>query len=174
MLNLIRRGTNTLKAYAAKEVYMGYYWLVLVIDPYKIDSAVYSWKADNQIGMPIPDCVKTAMRETGERGKSTQIHHPRGIFVLEDDDDQMYFYNLDNLFEWHIKKGIRLLHTRDGKPLTNTEDLKRLWADNLLKPIPTDLENPKLIGFSHKNFSKPIPTDLENPKLYPKWHFDRL
>lgn len=109
--SLIERWDVSSKKYTDRELYEGYYWLVLHTRPYssfcegRIERHTQCWR----YGMPA--CIKTAIKEYG-------------VTILEDHKSAGGF--TDYLFNWLMGEGIPLLMV-DDRTIKCWRDVRRLW-----------------------------------------------
>lgn len=164
------------KKYTRKELYLGYYWLILHTDPFHdpnggfrdgglIVSSGY-WETE------MPDCVKTAIGEhvtlLAKINKELRLTPPlwQRIELPFEPNAEAQMASLQRIkslvsaiFNWFINKNIPLLRV-DNKEIMCWRDLRRLW------------KKATVIDSSGKSF---FLTQLEGFKEYKlgEWFYDR-
>lgn len=156
------------KEYPHPELYKGYYWLILDVDPNvlidSIGTRVPKIIPENKFKYPMPDCVKSAIRaktviqtiskeEVDRCNEGLTPGHP---FYAS--SEPYPTYEIDDIFGWLLQdKNVPTLRLADGKEIRIWRDIRELWEE---ADIP----------FQDLRESGPVPYEEQ----YSEEHFYRL
>lgn len=124
--------------YTKPELYEGYYWLILHVDPYN-----FSYGFLNEMGIPkdaihpVPEVIKDAREMFRDDAEPDDIdnegldpNHPLYIPPTPDVD-------VDKIFNWLLEQEIRTLSV-EGRNIKQKEDVRILW-EHLKIPDPVTM-----------------------------------
>lgn len=149
------------REYAKPELYEGYYWLILHVDPYN-----FSYGFLNEMGIPkeaihpVPECIKDAremFKEVVEPSNKYYVYDEETKTTVEKDlspDDPLYtpsypYVNVDKIFNWLLEQEIPT-RSVGGRNIEQKEDVRILW-EHLRIPDPVYDDNYK---FDNIHFHK--------------------
>lgn len=164
--------------YTDKELYEGYYWLILHVDPNALVDSVGTRKPEiipeGKFKCPMPDCVKSAIKaktvmQTFSREEVDRLN--KGLTP----EHSLYFspephptYEIDDIFDWLLQdKDVPTLRLANDKEIRTWRDIRELWEE---ADVPfQDLREAKTFGTGVKTLV-PVPDEEQ----YSEDHFYSL